>query len=115
MMSNFRKIRVKDSVESSIIDECKKEIHLGDYEAIQWCKPCRGIHYSPPPYTIAIVVDVISNQGAIRMFGKEHGEFIDGVGTEEEGYRVIVPWHEDWKFRVSGSIDIGYIRLKDAD
>lgn len=80
-----------------------------------WCTPSKGVQLSPPGGTIAIVVDVISNQGAIRIFEKESGEYIDGVGTEEEGYRIIVPWHEDWRIRVSGNIEIGYIRLKDAD
>ncbi|KAL4759748.1 uncharacterized protein BDW70DRAFT_139442 [Aspergillus foveolatus] len=115
MMSKVRKIRVKDPVDSSIIDECKKEIRLADYEAIEWFTPSKGVQLCPPPHTLAIVVDVISNQGAIRIFTKESGEYIDGVGTEEKGYRIIVPWHDDWRIRVSGNIDIGYLRLKDAD
>ncbi|KAL4758411.1 uncharacterized protein BDW70DRAFT_141911 [Aspergillus foveolatus] len=114
-MSKVRKIRVRDAVDSSVIDECKKEIRSAEYEAIEWFTPSKGVQLSPPPHTIAIVVDVISNQGAIRIFTKESGEYIDGVGTEEEGYRIIVPWRENWRIRVSGNIDIGYLRLKGAD
>lgn len=41
---------------------------------------------------VVIVVDLVQNRGAIQIFKKESGEYVDGVGTEEEGFRVIIPW-----------------------
>ncbi|KAK6810581.1 hypothetical protein RU639_013672 [Aspergillus parasiticus] len=79
-MSKVRKIRVKDSVDSSVIEECKKEIHSTEYEIIEWFTSSKGAQLNPPPHTVAIVVDIISNQGAIRIFDKETGDYIDGIG-----------------------------------
>jgi hypothetical protein len=60
-------------------------------------------------------VDVIQNQGAIRIFERDSGEYVDGVGTEEAGYRVIVsPWQTSWRLRASGTIDVGYIKKSQA-
>jgi hypothetical protein len=70
----------------------RKLIFLGPSQYdIQWSKPPKLAHLSPPPSTVAIVVDVISNQGAIRILNKD-GKFVDMVGIEESGYRVIIPW-----------------------
>jgi hypothetical protein len=41
---------------------------------------------------VAIVVDVRDITAAIRIFAKEDDGYIDGVGTEEAGNLVIVPW-----------------------
>lgn len=59
---------------------------------------------------MAIVVDATCKRGAIRIFEKGSGEFIDGVGTEEEGHLVIIPWNESWRLRASGVVTVGYIK-----
>lgn len=46
---------------------------------------------------------------------KKSGEYVDGVGTEEEGFRIIIPWRDTWRFRASGVVEVGYIIAKDAD
>ncbi|KAF4769163.1 hypothetical protein HAV15_008758 [Penicillium sp. str.  len=91
-----KKVRTESSSDSGILEECKKET-------------------TPPPRTAAIVVDVVQNRGAIRIFEKESGEYVDGVGTEEEGFRIIIPWRDTWRFRASGVVEVGYIIAKDAD
>jgi hypothetical protein len=61
---------------------------------------------------VAVVVDVVHNRGAIRIYDKKDGssgEPIDGVGIESAGNVVIVPWDSDWWLRVSGSLQVGYI------
>ena len=63
---------------------------------------------------MAVVVDVVNNQGAIRIFEKENDEYVNGVGTEEAGSLVIIPWDSNWRSRVSGSLRIGYVVVKDA-
>lgn len=35
-----------------------------------------------------------------------------GVGIEEAGCRIAIPWQDDWKFRASGVVDVGYIKAK---
>ena len=84
-------------------------------ERISWTNPSKGVQTTPPLRTVAVVVDVVRNRGAIRIFEKESGEYIDGVGTEEEGYRIIVPWRESWRFRASGFVEVGYITANDEN
>lgn len=110
-----RKIRAKSSTDDGIVEECKEELRCGDCEPICWSTPSKGLQISPPPNTVAVVVDVVRNRGAIRIFEKEGGEYVDGVGTEEEGYRIIVPWQNTWWFRASGVVELGYIKGKDGN
>lgn len=63
---------------------------------------------------MAVVVDVANNQGMIRFFDKETDDYVNGVGIEEAGNLVIVPWDSKWWAWVSGSLRIGYIVVKDA-
>ncbi|QSS66929.1 hypothetical protein I7I51_03141 [Histoplasma capsulatum] len=62
----------------------------------------------PPQNSVAVVVDVVESQGAIRIFERKDDSYVNGVGTEEAGHMVIVPWNSGWWFRVSGSIRVGY-------
>lgn len=57
---------------------------------------------------MAVVVNVGGNQGAVHIFEKNDDSYVDTVGTEETGYVVVVPWGNDWWFRVSGSLQVGY-------
>ncbi|KAI2376528.1 hypothetical protein LOY89_002677 [Ophidiomyces ophidiicola] len=63
---------------------------------------------SPPKNTITIIVDIVHSQGAIRIFENGDDLYVDGVGTEDAGYMVIIPWNTSWWFRVSGSLRVGY-------
>jgi len=63
---------------------------------------------------VAVVVDLVYNQGAIRVFEKAGDTYVNIVGTEEAGNLVIVPWESTWWFRVSGSLRVGYIKAKGA-
>ena len=40
---------------------------------------------------------------------KESGDYIGGVGLEDAGKYVIIPWDHSWRLRVSGSLRIGYL------
>ncbi|CAG8901412.1 unnamed protein product [Penicillium egyptiacum] len=110
-----KKVRTESSSDSGILEECKKEVTCDLCDRINWTTPSKGVQTTPPPRTVAIVVDVVQNRGAIRIFEKESGEYIDGVGTEEEGFRIIIPWRDTWRFRASGVVEVGYIVAKDAD
>lgn len=66
----------------------------------------------PPIGTVAIVVDVPKDTGAIRIHEEGSGKYVGGVGTENAGYMVIVTWDTCWWFRVAGSICVGYIAVE---
>lgn len=86
----------------------------GPCEPLEWTTPPKATRIDPPSNTVAVVVDLVHKQGAIRIFEKEDDTSVNIVGTEETGNRVIVPWESTWWFRVSGSLRVGYIKVKDA-
>ena len=59
---------------------------------------------------------MVSNRGAIRIFEKKKkkksGKYVGGVGIEEEGHQILVPWQERWRFRASAVVEVGYIKAK---
>jgi hypothetical protein len=57
---------------------------------------------------VAVVVDLVSTRGAIRIYDQQ-GPYINGVGTEEAGKRIIVPWDASWWFYVSGNLKVGLV------
>jgi hypothetical protein len=78
---------------------------------ITWKEQSQG-RTNPSTDTIAIVIDVPEeNTGAVKVFERETGIHRFTVGTGHKGYKVIVPWHQEWWFRVSGSLKIGYISV----
>lgn len=58
---------------------------------------------------MAIAVDIRSNKAAIRIYEKQSGDYIDGVGTEEHGMVVVVPWNSTWVYLCTGSPRVGHI------
>lgn len=58
---------------------------------------------------MAVVVDIVDKQGAIRIFEMGGDKRVDAVGTESAGNIVIVPWDSNWWFRALGSLKVGYI------
>lgn len=65
----------------------------------------------PPENTAVIVVDVRSTLGAIQI-ANELNEYIAGVGTEELGKLVMIPWNKNWWYYSIGTIRLAYIRAK---
>jgi len=95
------------------VDKCKTEIGCGDCQPITWTTPPKGDRIDPPKNTVAVVIDVGSNRGAIRIY-EEGGARVGAIGMEEEGNQVTVPWKNNWKIRASGSLQVGYIVEKEA-
>jgi len=67
------------------------------------------IHSSFPDKTVAVVIDVRQQIGALRIFENDTGKYLDGVGTEEKGKLVMIPWNKTWNYDTVGSIRLGYI------
>lgn len=57
---------------------------------------------------MAVVVDLISARGAIRIYDQQ-SSYVDGVGTAEAGNLIIVPWDINWWFSVSGYLSVGLV------
>lgn len=77
--------------------------------SISWTTPPKGTQMEPTVKTLFVVVDVPKDKGAIRVFEKGTDKHIGTVGTENAGHMVIIPWDDNWWFRVSGSLSVGYI------
>ncbi|OJD13487.1 hypothetical protein AJ78_06059 [Emergomyces pasteurianus Ep9510] len=107
-----RKFRTQETGDQNILALYQHEI--GDIDgSIEWITPTNNIRTSPPSSILAVVVDIGSNAGAVRIHEAEGGKFVDGVGTEEAGHVVIVPWDGNWYYYTIGRIRLGYIRRAD--
>ncbi|EJT68892.1 hypothetical protein GGTG_13556 [Gaeumannomyces tritici R3-111a-1] len=83
------------------------------YGKITWVElPTQKEHF-PPQATIALVVDVPENKGAIKVYERKNDEYVGMVGSAYANSMVIIEWNEGWWFRVVGSIRVGYITNKD--
>ena len=62
--------------------------------------------------TVAVVVDVRNNQGAIQIADKQSDDYVDGVGTEAAGKLVMIPWKKEWWYYCKGSTRLAHIEEK---
>jgi hypothetical protein len=65
--------------------------------------PSKGVRTSPPADTVALAVNV----GAIRIFETSSKKYVDGVGTEEAGKLIMIPWNNAWYYSAAGSLPLG--------
>ena len=90
-----------------------RQTNCGDCDpTIAWITPERGKSMTPPENTVVLIVDVRSNRGAIRIFQKSDGEYLDGIGTDKYGNLMIVPWSSTWYISAAGSVRVGYVASK---
>jgi hypothetical protein len=68
---------------------------------------------SPPPNTIAVIVDISASGGAMKVGEKSDNNLgvaaVGKVGTEDADALVIVPWNVDWWFYSIGTVGIQYV------
>ena len=62
------------------------------------------------PKTNTIIINLITNWGAICIYKKSTDTLVDRVYMDDTGFKVIVLWNNIWYFRVSGSPLIAYIK-----
>jgi hypothetical protein len=43
---------------------------------------------------MAIIVDIRNNIGAIRIIKVQSNEYLNGVGLEDNGYLMFIPWQD---------------------
>ncbi|KAI9888494.1 MAG: hypothetical protein M1814_006885 [Vezdaea aestivalis] len=107
------KIRTQESEDDKLIDKCRDSFDCGDCESPTWKAPSNNVHIHPSENTIAIIIDVRDNKGAIFIHEKEDGKYVDGVGTEETGNLVIVPWNNNWYYYSIGSVRLAWVERKE--
>jgi len=114
MPANFKKIRANSSHDTGLVEQCKRETRCGDCNPLEWItiSPPNHDDKIPPRDTTAVVVDVRNYKGAMRIFEAATDEFIGGVGSEDKGYLMIVPWNSNWNYSCVGSLRIGYVTTK---
>jgi len=111
MASTVKRTRVEDDSEDALIRVCKEETDCGDCKAPDWITP-DGKRTTPPSGTVAVVVDMRNNVGAVLIHERRDGTYKGGVGTEDEGHMVLVPWNDDWYYYSIGSTRLAYIMKK---
>ncbi|PWY96014.1 hypothetical protein BO94DRAFT_454775, partial [Aspergillus sclerotioniger CBS 115572] len=82
-------------------------------ESIEWTTLPRRTRIKPPSTAVAVIVDVIHNQGAIHITDDDR-TYIDMVGTEFAGHLVVVRWNRNLWLRGSGHIEVGYVLAKEG-
>ncbi|KAG8419136.1 hypothetical protein J3459_011485 [Metarhizium acridum] len=108
-MSKITKIKWPRMTDDDLKQHCREQLQCGEC-SITWRHDLpKGTRIQPPANTFLIVIDVPENKGAIRVFDSTADKHLGTVGTEDAGYMVGVPWDINWWFRVSGSLNVGYI------
>jgi hypothetical protein len=110
----MRKIRASRSLDDKeILNLCKGELGYEDCTLIPG--PTTEVIYktTPPAKTVAVIVDISSNGGAMKIGKKSDNDLgvaaVGKVGTEDAADLVIMPWSDGWWFYSIGSIRIRYI------
>ncbi|KAK7967615.1 uncharacterized protein PG986_001892 [Apiospora aurea] len=104
----IEKVRLQYTTDENLLANFKEH---GGGCSVTWITPQKGEEIVPPQDTVAVVVNVSQDKGAVRIFEKSGSDKrIAAVGTEDAGYTVIIPWDGKWWFRVSGSPGVGYIQ-----
>lgn len=57
---------------------------------------------------MVVVVDLTSGRGAMCIYDKT-GLYVNGIGIEDEGKCMIIPWHDGWWFYVLGNLKVGLV------
>jgi len=106
------KIRTLDADDDTLVEACKRETKCGDCSRPEWITHQDRDKITPPEGTMAVVVDVRNNIGAIRIIEVQSNEYLGGVGLEDNGYLVLVPWQGAWRYFCTGSPRVGCIVKK---
>ncbi|PYH75364.1 hypothetical protein BO82DRAFT_33180 [Aspergillus uvarum CBS 121591] len=110
----LQKIKARRSTtQNELLELCERELSCPRCTIVPG--PTTEVVYKtlPPTNTIAIVVDISSSGGAIKIGESANNNLgvaaVGRVGTEDATDLVIVPWNVDWWFYSIGSVSIQYI------
>jgi hypothetical protein len=78
----------------------------------EWIVPTQDHDLEPPGNTIAVIVDLRSDQGKNILYSKDGDGFSDRIGTNgQDGNLIIVPWKRQWGYFAIEETRIAYILL----
>ncbi|KAL2812030.1 hypothetical protein BDW59DRAFT_155396 [Aspergillus cavernicola] len=110
----MRKIKVSRSLtDEELLEFCRKETGFTNCTILPG--PTTEVVYktSPPTNTAAVVVDISSTGGAMKVGEQSDNDLgvaaVGKVGTEDAENLVVVPWSTGWWFYSIGSVTIRYI------
>ncbi|QSS61776.1 hypothetical protein I7I51_03953 [Histoplasma capsulatum] len=75
-----------------------------------WQPLANNVRIKPSENTSFVVVDIRNKQGASFVNESENNEYVGGVGTDEQGNVVMIPWNHGWYYYTIGSLRIGYMK-----
>ncbi|KFY68445.1 hypothetical protein V496_01067 [Pseudogymnoascus sp. VKM F-4515 (FW-2607)] len=107
-------IQGASSTDEQLVEECKDKTNCDCDPTITWTNPEKGTSTTPPENTAAIIVDVRTSKGVIRIFQKSDSEYLGAIGTEQAGNLVIVPWRSGWYISAAGSLPVGYVAKREV-
>ncbi|KAM5431522.1 hypothetical protein McanMca71_004758 [Microsporum canis] len=87
----------------------KKETICDDNHDTDWQPSANNVRIKPPEKTSFVVVDIRDNRGAIFVHESASNEYVGGIGMDEQGNVVLIPWSPDWHYYTIGSLRVGYI------
>lgn len=67
---------------------------------------------NPPEDLAVLVLDFRGHEGAIQIVDSQSDEYLHGVGTEQKGNLVMIPWKKEWWFYCIGITRVAYVRRK---
>lgn len=71
-----------------------------------WQPLANNVRTKPPENTVFVVIDVRDKQGAIFVHESGTDEYVGGVGTDEQGNVVMIPWNHNWYYYTIGALQI---------
>jgi len=106
----IQKIRTQEQESSQLVVVYQKEVKDEACVFTGWVSPERRKTHFPSLDTLALVIDLREEYGAIKIYYNKDDLFLGMIGTEERGFVVVVPWQSEWSFYCLGSLQIGYIK-----
>ena len=69
----------------------------------------------PADGTVAIFVDMDNSQGAVYIHERGTDDYVDIVGQNLKGHKVIVPWKAEWQFICYGFCRVGLVTAAEVE
>ena len=58
------------------------------------------------------MVIISVNGGRIKLFETPDDKYVGGVGMEDAGYKILVPWRSNWWYYSIGTVEVQYLVRK---
>ncbi|KAH8695684.1 hypothetical protein BGW36DRAFT_429545 [Talaromyces proteolyticus] len=111
MSQGVQKITISVSSDDEILGIVKSKGICDESATLRWIPVNIGDPTEPSSETAAVIVDLTTSRGALRIYDKSTDSLIGGVFMDVDSGRTMVPWSNSWCFRASGSPRLAYIEM----